>query len=922
VEFLIVIEPASGGRYEHRLAPGSYVLGREEASCDIAILSPEVSRQHARIHLSAEQCTVEDLGSTAGTLKDGQALEGKQSFPFPAEVSLGTTRLTISPNEVVEMSFDSNFGGAVTVTPSAANAPDQVSSNPPAGYAEAGHYTKGREIARGGMGAILEANDRMLGRTVAMKVVLEERASEDARMRFIREATVLGQLEHPNIIPIHELGRDDDGNLFYAMKMVEGRTLQAIINDLKKGDAFTIEHYFLDRLLTIFRKICDAMAFAHSKGIVHRDLKPENVMVGAFGEVLVMDWGLAKILKDVAQTADELEQQHQALASPAAGVNESGLQSGIQELTDSQMRGSSEDLTMEGAVMGSPQYMPPEQAEGRITEVDERSDIYSLGGILYAILTLRPPMKGKTVLQVLENVKSGNITAPTEFNPGGTETRIDKVETGTPATPQVVSSLPHCPGGRVSSALASVTMKALSLEAGQRFASVGELAHDVEQWQGGFSTSAEQAGAIGELHLWIKRNRTLTAAAMVVVLLTAGFMAKVISSERKANANALLAAENEAKARGTLNDLRRTAPVFFEQAKADFEQGNRDAALEKLGYAISLDQQNADYHLFRANLHQSSKELRPAIAGYQRVLELRPDDETARVNLELSEELSQDSKGEPLTQNQLLRLLAALKEQRRIIEAAPIAAQVAPDQEMARQAILARIPGLTSQPTWRSEYVKPLPDGTFLLQLSFVEPIDFSVLKGIPVSRIHIVEREKTDFGSLTGLQLRALEIKFTTVGKIDLSFVKGMPLERLRFSGKAKEMNLELLRELPLKQLALSRWGPDLSFLRGMQVEKLILESVLRPDLESLRGLPLQLFGLVNSIAPPDFSPLLDCPTLEEIIVPLRSDPSVLRKLPRLRRISTRYNSKYGDPWSKTAAQTAEEFWREFDAKAKQDGK
>ena len=520
MEFLIVIEPASGGRYEHRVAPGSYVLGREEASCDIAILSPEVSRQHARIHLSAEQCMVEDLGSTAGTSKDGQALDGKQSFPFPAEVMLGTTKLTVAVSEVFEMTFDSDSLGTPKADPSSAISFKQGQPRASKSLRDVGHFTRGREIARGGMGAILEANDRLLGRTVAMKVVLENRASEDARMRFIREATVLGQLEHPNIIPIHELGKDDDGNLFYTMKMVEGRTLQAIINGLKKGDAATIEHYTLDRLLTVFSKVCNAMAFAHSKGIVHRDLKPENVMVGAFGEVLVMDWGLAKILNDAAQTADELGRQQQLLSSAGATVAESALPTGFQELTDSQMRGSSEDLTMDGAVMGSPQYMPPEQAEGRIADIDERSDIYSLGGILYAILTLRPPIKGKTVIQVLKNVKSGNITPPTAFNPGGSEAKPETAKTV--EDPGMATALPHCPGGRVPAALSAVTMKAMASKSSVRYLSVPKLITEIDAFQHGHSTTAEDISAIGELLLLIKRNKAVALTGFVSVILLLG----------------------------------------------------------------------------------------------------------------------------------------------------------------------------------------------------------------------------------------------------------------------------------------------------------------------------------------------------------------------------------------------------------------
>jgi len=153
----------------------------------------------------------------------------------------------------------------------------------------------GRRIAKGGMGAILEGDDCKLGRKIAVKVMLTAGADGDLARRFVQEAAVLGRLQHPNIVPIHDLGRDARGQLYYTMKLVKGRTLQNILNDLRDQDPATMREHTLASLLTVFHKVCDALAFAHSQGVLHRDLKPENVMVGEFGEVLVMDWGLAKI---------------------------------------------------------------------------------------------------------------------------------------------------------------------------------------------------------------------------------------------------------------------------------------------------------------------------------------------------------------------------------------------------------------------------------------------------------------------------------------------------------------------------------------------------------------------------------------------------------------------------------------------------
>ena len=158
-------------------------------------------------------------------------------------------------------------------------------------------YKVGEMVARGGMGAILEAMDLNIRRSVAMKVMLSKREVEErVVLRFIEEAQITGQLEHPNIVPVHELGVDGSGNVFYTMKLIQGLTLKHILRRIAEGDREIIERFPLMHLINVFLKICDAMSLAHAKGVVHRDLKPENIMVGDFGEVSVLDWGLAKVV--------------------------------------------------------------------------------------------------------------------------------------------------------------------------------------------------------------------------------------------------------------------------------------------------------------------------------------------------------------------------------------------------------------------------------------------------------------------------------------------------------------------------------------------------------------------------------------------------------------------------------------------------
>jgi len=322
---------------------------------------------------------------------------------------------------------------------------------------------------------------------------------------------------------------------------------------MREPCAATVKEYTLDRLLNIFRKICEAMAFAHAKGVIHRDLKPENVMVGQFGEVLVMDWGLAKVLYDVAQTAQEIQFQVGVANGTAVNAKDSTLPTGFEELSDSQMRGSSQNLTVDGAVMGSPQYMPPEQAEGKVGDLDERADVFSLGGILYAILTLKPPVEGRTVKEVLDKVKSGKIVPPTHFNIGSTASAGKKLPAGNVSDPKLIVPLPHCPGGRVPSALSSVTMKALAFDREQRYGSVGELAADVEAYQRGFATSAEEVNLLGQLALFMKRHKGVTVSVVVALLLiavlTGGFVWRIGEEKIEALAQADRATGEAAKAK-------------------------------------------------------------------------------------------------------------------------------------------------------------------------------------------------------------------------------------------------------------------------------------------------------------------------------------------------------------------------------------
>ncbi len=416
-----------------------------------------------------------------------------------------------------------------------------------------GRYSMVKALAKGGMGEIHLATDSVLRREVALKVSTVSHGEEDPRFR--KEAEVLANLAHPNIVPIYALGVDEAGRPFYAMKLVKGRTLQSIIDSIRKGEERVVREYPQARLLSIFRKVCDAMAFAHAQGVLHRDLKPENIMVGEYGEVLVMDWGLAKVIG--------VEDENRASLS-ARTVSGS--------LSDNPA------MTIEGEVMGTPQYMSPEQANGVVSQLDEGSDIYSLGGILYACLTYKAPVDGKTLDEVLGHVRSGTLS------PMATASRVSAGIGGRLESISV----------EVPEALRAVVLKAMAKERKGRYETVLELAAEVEAYQSGFATRAESASGGRQLKLWILRNRTLSAAILVFILMASAFAAQLVVSERVARGHAKVAAEEARKAiEEKAAALKARAKAYLALAEAENKSRNPQVMLRFLENipAIHRDQE-------------------------------------------------------------------------------------------------------------------------------------------------------------------------------------------------------------------------------------------------------------------------------------------------------------------------------------------
>ncbi len=381
------------------------------------------------------------------------------------------------------------------------------------------------EVARGGMGRILKAHEPALDRDVAMKVILgddgvsgkaatvtgDDEESDSLRRavaRFVVEAQVTARLDHPGVVPVHRLGLDEKGRVFFTMRLVKGRSLDAVfplVAERKEG-------WTLTKAVQVFLKVCDTLAYAHSRGVVHRDVKPANVMVGAYGEVYVMDWGLAKVRGGVEMPAPV------AVAAVAGNGAAAGLD------------GSDGALTYAGAIVGTPTYMAPETAKGEAP--DARTDVYAAGAMLYELLAGTPPYAK-------------------ESSEHGVAGALKAMMAGPPVP--LASAAPRAP-----SDLVAIAEKAMARDPGLRYASAKDLGQDLQNWLEGRVVQASRHGPLVELRKWVGRNRGAAAGiAAALVVAVAGAVAYALRERASAREIAgSLERESAARAEAEANERR------------------------------------------------------------------------------------------------------------------------------------------------------------------------------------------------------------------------------------------------------------------------------------------------------------------------------------------------------------------------------
>ena len=441
------------------------------------------------------------------------------------------------------------------------------------------HYRVLRLHARGGLGQVFLARDQGLNREVALKEILGRHADdEQSRARFLIEAEITGNLEHPGIVPVYGLGRTTEGRPYYAMRFIRGETLKEAIDrhhaDTPRdaGEREIRLHQILARLVDV----CNAMAYAHSRGVLHRDLKPANIMLGDFGETLVVDWGLAKF-------ADQPESSRNGtdglIRPPSAG---------------------SSSRTLYGSAVGTPQFMSPEQAGGRLEELGPGSDVYSLGTILYVILTGQPPFHDRELMPLLLKVRRG------EFLP------------------------PRAVDRKIDPALDAICLKAMALRPADRYPTARALADDLELWMAGEPVSAYREPALARASRWARRHRT--AVASVAALLVTAVVSLGIYS--------VLIRREQAKT------LQAHARTLEEQAKTLEEQAKtlREKARTERFYGLSREVVETMLTKFAEEGLADVPQMEPLRAAmladarryYQQFLKERLDDPTAQLDVALA----------------------------------------------------------------------------------------------------------------------------------------------------------------------------------------------------------------------------------------------------------------------------------------------
>ncbi|MEI8242505.1 MAG: serine/threonine-protein kinase [bacterium] len=638
----------------------------------------------------------------------------------------------------------------------------------------AGKYADARPLGAGGEKEVAQVCDRDTLRDVALARPRDGRSAQ----AFVREARILACLEHPHIVPLHDLGLAPDGRPYFTMKLLAGETLEAVLARLRRGDAATREKYPLPVLLDIFVRICDAVAFAHSRGIIHRDIKPANVQIGDYGEVRLIDWGLAKSVDDASDGCDVSD------------------------------RPDSVGVTLAGTIKGTPGYMAPEQAAGRGAAADVRTDTYALGALLYAILTWQPPVSGDSTADVLCRTVAGEIVPPRQRAPE--------------------RAIPH--------ALEAIACKALAAEPAGRYPAADALLADVHAFTNGYATSAETAGPIRLLWLVIRRHRALSVVIAASLLALAGIGGAAVARIRASRNETRSALDNLRAEHAIRTRLTRAAmPKIMAEARIQIRALAYEDALETLRTAIGVDPAQAEAWDLAGWIYVGQERYGLAAAAFRHELPAlldrapRPAGAVA-ANTVAATPAAAAAAGQALSVLLLSRSPAGRQQLapdgfRQLIEdARALGSHCARDSRTALGVYCSR----RNPEAWaRPEHiaflqwaVRTLNDGQAELDLrpaaaglearvAGASAFDVLPLSGLPLVRLDLRDTAVRDLQPIKGMPLQTLDISNTPVVTFDPVYT--LPLRELR-AGGFRKIPADLFARCPALEVITVSPGTELS--------------------------------------------------------------------------------------------------------------
>jgi len=607
----------------------------------------------------------------------------------------------------------------------------------------------------GGMKVILRTHDAMTGRPMAM-AKLKDGATDTAIENFLREARITAHLEHSNIVPVYDIGLDEDRQPFFTMKLLGGENLSQILHKLRAADPATRERYTRPALVDLFLKICDAIAYAHDAGIIHLDLKPGNIHLSKYGEVLVCDWGLAKIVN-----------------------SDCGSERSI--LDDTSLYNSCVNyLTVDGFFSGTPGYMAPEQARGGRMRVnrDERTDIYSLGCLLYSILTYECPIEGEDFDDVLARTRAGEFQPPRKRNP-----RND-----------------------IPNSLEAVVLKAMALEPDERYQRVQDMSADILTYRDGYATEAESAGFWTQFKLLIKRNPkvawTILGALILLAFTTAVYFAELRQREQQAITNF----EMYKKEREWRNNYE-AAPDYYYEAFEAYKVGDFERAGQKVRIALDYDKRLFRAWELKGNVHFAQMDFEAASRAYAQQ-DTQVGNRWAKLSAKLAEVPRQESGDYDLEQAQAV--LKLIEPMRRAQPVRQMLATHLAQTDLELKDRMAFIEGI-----WRADATKKtplkckvgfLPQGVSINLSNNKGPVDIQLLRGTPVLQLSWRNSVVThqDLANISKLPIKELDLS-NSRGFSQVDALNALPLESLNLAG-SNVRNINGLKNMSIKTLDLRR--------------------------------------------------------------------------------------------------------------------